>query len=152
MGQPLSPTHWRSFLLQKGKSASRAEGELIVGGFGFPVRGCIPAGLDGREAGKMLPKQCPWVSMVLQSPRCSPAGSPLQDCAPGERLCPGTAGACAAGAAGMAFHSEEAAGAPSYGQSFRKSTFIFPTSEAGSARGRLMTHSTPEIIFMGIDP
>lgn len=90
--------------------------------------------------------------MVLQSPRRAPAGSPLQGCAPGERLCPGTAGACAAGAAGMAFRSEEAAGAPSYGQSFRKSTFIFPASEAGSARGRLMTHSTPEIIFMGIDP
>lgn len=57
-----------------------------------------------------------------------------------------------AGAAAMALRCAEAGGAPSYGQSFRNSAFIFPANKPGSARGRLMTHSTPEIIFMGIDP
>lgn len=65
----------------------------------------------------------------------------------GSGVCLGTAGAAA-----MAPHSAEPGGAPGYGQSFRNSAFIFPASEPGSARGRLMTHSTPEIIFMGIDP
>lgn len=89
--QHLSPTDVRSFLMQKGKSASRAAGELIVGGFGFPVRGCIPAGLDGREAGKMLPKQCTWVSdgiaaALLQGALCRAA--PGERCVPGDSRCP----------------------------------------------------------------
>lgn len=67
---------------------------------------------------------------------------------------PATAGA--AGMAGMAPRSAgagwEAAGAPGSRQSFRNCAFVFPASKSESARGGVMTHGTPEIIFMGIDP
>lgn len=61
-----------------------------------------------------------------------------------------------AGMAGMALCGAEAGreveGAPGYGQSFRNCAFIFAARKPESARGGLMTHGTPEIIFMGIDP
>lgn len=46
----------------------------------------------------------------------------------------------------------EAGGAPGHGQSFRNCAFIFPASKPESAWGGMMTHRTPEIVFMGIDP
>lgn len=130
------------------------------GRIGFSRQRLHPCGLEGREAGKMLPEHGKWDSGGIAEPqllsRSEPfAGPPARGaaCAWG-RLVP--AGAGAAGTAGMALCSaaagREAGGAPGYGQSFRNCAFIFSASKSESARGGVMTHGTPEIIFMGIDP
>lgn len=48
-----------------------------MGGLGFPVRGCTPAGLDGTEAGKMLPRQCTWLSDGTAEPQLPSCREPF---------------------------------------------------------------------------
>lgn len=83
--------------------------------------------------------------MVLQNPLLG--GLPREQRVPGDDWCPPLPVPLGWLSAGWG-----AGAAPSYGQSFRNCTFIFPASKPESARGGLMTHGTPEIIFMGIDP